>query len=796
VTLWFGIVDDLFDGVHNGLDIQDEIGAPVYSISDGVVTDIYSDPFYGNVVSIDFLYYEEHKQAKYNHMGTIDVAIGETVSKGQTIGTMSTHETVDKGLLELRLYKEDVPIDPFVFMERPDYDVSYLSFPMAFSKDTSPMALQVASFDLGRSILHDNSGNSLSELEMHRRFMGNLDIEEGEEVYLRKWAYDFVINRSGYRTPEEFEEAGYLTWCEVTRTATFKYDDVYFQVVIQDESGTETQSIAVADNLSQSNISALSSNPAPTELRGIIINGRTVFRGHIHRFSAFSVGTNVFDIPAYRIQYNGDDFLEGSRLRNNFMRGVSALSPLPINPAEHFAHRMDYYAGRMRINWHLDVLGLNYETTDARATIYPTKYHILNAMQTSDIVYIATHGFPSYGIGIQQIENSSRPIIMRGTAGPDGAEFEGTAISSAIRSHLIHPTHDFQPGSINRMKWLILSSCSQLDFPGLASNWATALLYENNVHGILGYFDGGPGFTLQNQSTERFFNNLYSGLSFVASWRNANMRTPAIETNFSNRNWAFLVNKPHDSDRLNHIPSSSTTNNVWLYRYRTLGGIAVPPILSHNSTIFESSTDDKQIDNITEYFENKAQVNPYVEFEILSNYEFNFERTDYSFTRTERFDLDEHEIVNLAIEYLNKLSPTGDIYIADIGLVTRKEIHPDGTAGSSEIVECEITAVPIINGIPVYSDNMFIHIILDNEGLVSVICNLDEDIEVHNASTSDFSEDVLQDVVLSLFEDGEVRHAYQLTETNELIPIYIVESTSYETARVFRADTGLEIALF
>ena len=166
VTLWFGIVDDLFDGVHNGIDIQDEIGAPVYSISHGVVTDIYNDPFYGNVVAIDFLYYGEHKQAKYCHLSTIDVIVGESVTKGQTIGIMGSDSRVDKGLLELRLYEGGIAIDPFPLMVRPDVDLSFLLYPMAFSFSENGM---------GRMRLMTNN--------QHDRYMGNRYLEEGE-VYL------------------------------------------------------------------------------------------------------------------------------------------------------------------------------------------------------------------------------------------------------------------------------------------------------------------------------------------------------------------------------------------------------------------------------------------------------------------------------------------------------------------------------------------------------------------------------------------------------------------------------------
>ena len=278
VTLWFGIVDALFYVEHKGLDIQDDIGAPVYSISDGTVADIYSDPFYGNVVAIDFLYYGVHKQTKYNHMGMVDVTIGESVTKGQTIGRMSRHKTVNKGLLEVRLYRNSIAIDPFVFMERPDYDISYLSYPMAYSMETGREALmQLVSLNLYRSMLVDSQGNSLSDLEMHERYMENLDLELGE-VYLRKWAYEYVINLSEYLTPEEFEERGFLKWCEATKTATFTYNGVVIlEVVTQPESSADSQSVTSDNYVIRTDINSLSNATTHPVVTGVVRNNRTTF---------------------------------------------------------------------------------------------------------------------------------------------------------------------------------------------------------------------------------------------------------------------------------------------------------------------------------------------------------------------------------------------------------------------------------------------------------------------------------------------------------------------------------------
>jgi len=201
VTLWFGILDEIFQEIHNGIDIQDELGAPVYSISDGVVTDIYNDPFFGDVVTIDFLYYGEHKQAKYCFMDVIEVSIGESVTRGQTIGTMSEHGSVRKGHLELRLYKNGVAIDPAPFMVRPDFDLGFLHFPMATSL-----------FTLSRN-------NSVENY----RFERNYDLNEGE-VYFRRWAHEYVNMQLWNISSNDFNDRNYLTWSQSRRRARFWYE--------------------------------------------------------------------------------------------------------------------------------------------------------------------------------------------------------------------------------------------------------------------------------------------------------------------------------------------------------------------------------------------------------------------------------------------------------------------------------------------------------------------------------------------------------------------------------------------
>ena len=884
VTLWFGIVDHLFDGVHNGIDIQDEIGAPVYSISNGIVTDVYNDPFYGNVVVIDFLYYGEFRRAKYCHLETVDIVTGEKVSKGQTIGRMGTDTRVDKGLLELRLYEDGgIAIDPFPFMVRPDVDLSFLLYPMAFSFSEG---------GIGRRSAMSNN---------HNLYMGNHYLEDGE-VYLWEWAMEFIVSQGDYITRDQLYDDGILSWNALTQTATFRYGDITINVATQGyelglggntDNGansrligrvTETWRVAVAKdwlwavsateitygqivsghlrnsisnrwykirrgnnnglrvisyatNTVVGNIFSTFPNHNVSPIHEFLMNasessfrddgasnqwyyirmhaGRldnysfVIFPPYLSqaestiRFSAFSLGSNLFNICQLQINDSEHGLMEAYQAMVNFRPRK------PVNPAEHFVYEMNDFFRHNQLN----VLGLNYNFANSNfpyyrflnkdnVMTYPNKAQVIAAMQTSDIVYIATHGTANRGLWIDRVENSYEPILVpaRNDTAREAAEFKATEMQE-----LIHPAADFGNLNTNRLKWLIMSACSQLNNPrnsDLTTDWSNALLRNNNAHGILGYHGVGPGHIRQNETTERFFQNLHEGTSFVDSWRLANISD--TDEGITNRNWAALVNEAHRDDSMLNLPSSQSPTNaghertIWLYLRE------IPPInyrrirMPSPSRNASSELDEfgANTTGIMAYYQSNASEDTRLEFDISSEYEFSISRIDYSLAESQKFDLSKHEIIELAIEYVIKLSPINDLYIADIGFVTRREMGPDGAGSNIEVLECEITVIPMINDLPVYSRDMHLHIIFDNEEIIKVECNLPEDFESFIESRVNidyFSEDVLQSEVLTTFDENDVSRAYYFTETNELIPIYVADSASYEGVKIFRADTGEEI---
>ncbi|MCL2400878.1 MAG: peptidoglycan DD-metalloendopeptidase family protein, partial [Defluviitaleaceae bacterium] len=239
VTLWFGIVDSVYRAVHEGIDIQNILGTPVYSVADGVISDIYDSPL-GRVIVTDFTFNGRDMQARHINVDAITVRIGDTVTRGQTIGVKGlnpSHEEIVKGKLEIQLLNADgQKVDPMNFMIRPYYDVDYLTRPMAYS------------------MLPTNRARAyLTTLDMHRRFMANLDLNQDlGEVYLWRAAYNFVISQKDHITPDEFAEAGYLAWDGETRTATFQFQDIFMQwsAPIVEVSEIETWGVTpVADDV-------------------------------------------------------------------------------------------------------------------------------------------------------------------------------------------------------------------------------------------------------------------------------------------------------------------------------------------------------------------------------------------------------------------------------------------------------------------------------------------------------------------------------------------------------------------
>lgn len=103
---------------HMAIDIEAEKTTIVKSAEEGTVTAIKNDPRYGTTVIIE---HENGYETRYANLLTAEfVAVGEKVSKGQTIGTVGdtgAFEVLDKPHLHFELLKDGEYQDPTLLIK-------------------------------------------------------------------------------------------------------------------------------------------------------------------------------------------------------------------------------------------------------------------------------------------------------------------------------------------------------------------------------------------------------------------------------------------------------------------------------------------------------------------------------------------------------------------------------------------------------------------------------------------------------------------------------------------------------
>lgn len=116
VSSGFGRRKDPFTGknaYHEGIDIANHKGTPVYATAAGKVTYAGYMSGYGNLVIID---HDFDIETRYGHLDKILVSRGEKVAKGQQIGTMGNtgRSTGPHVHYEVRVKKK--PVSPFRYL--------------------------------------------------------------------------------------------------------------------------------------------------------------------------------------------------------------------------------------------------------------------------------------------------------------------------------------------------------------------------------------------------------------------------------------------------------------------------------------------------------------------------------------------------------------------------------------------------------------------------------------------------------------------------------------------------------
>ncbi len=103
---------------HLGIDIKAERTAVVKSAEEGKITSIKNDPRYGLTIVIEHT--NGYKSVYSNLLTTEFVTEGETVKKGQSIGTVgnsASFEIVDEPHLHFEILKDDVNVDPNIYLK-------------------------------------------------------------------------------------------------------------------------------------------------------------------------------------------------------------------------------------------------------------------------------------------------------------------------------------------------------------------------------------------------------------------------------------------------------------------------------------------------------------------------------------------------------------------------------------------------------------------------------------------------------------------------------------------------------
>lgn len=94
---------------HEGQDIDAEYGAPVQAAASGKVMIAGRQRGYGNVVYVD---HGAGLSTRYGHLSQINVAVGQTVTRGQTIGLVGSTGRSTGPHLHYEVRINNQPVDP------------------------------------------------------------------------------------------------------------------------------------------------------------------------------------------------------------------------------------------------------------------------------------------------------------------------------------------------------------------------------------------------------------------------------------------------------------------------------------------------------------------------------------------------------------------------------------------------------------------------------------------------------------------------------------------------------------
>lgn len=104
---------------HNGLDIANATGTPIYATADGVVRQVDYDSGYGKRVIIS---HQEGYESAYAHLYSYQVRPGDVVRKGQIIALMGDTGLSTGPHLHYEVIKDGEKLNPVTYLNRIDTD--------------------------------------------------------------------------------------------------------------------------------------------------------------------------------------------------------------------------------------------------------------------------------------------------------------------------------------------------------------------------------------------------------------------------------------------------------------------------------------------------------------------------------------------------------------------------------------------------------------------------------------------------------------------------------------------------
>jgi hypothetical protein len=116
ITAGFGQRMDPFTGegaFHTGVDIAAPAGTPVRAAADGILFHAGPEAGYGNEALIDHGY---GVTTKYAHLSTLDVVVGEEVSRGQVIGAVGMTGRATGPHLHYEVLVRGTPVNPAPYL--------------------------------------------------------------------------------------------------------------------------------------------------------------------------------------------------------------------------------------------------------------------------------------------------------------------------------------------------------------------------------------------------------------------------------------------------------------------------------------------------------------------------------------------------------------------------------------------------------------------------------------------------------------------------------------------------------